>query len=574
MLEFDSRVRQFSQGVQTSVNRHALVMSDYIIENFKHPRNGRDQWSFLDHEFQIAIADEKEADMAILKCAQVGLSELSIRISLAFCAMNDYRKIAYVLPTAKFSSEFASTRFGPAIESSEYIKSVLSKEVDNTGAKRVGTCFLIMRGTSGTTAAISVDLDCIITDEIDHCNQDVLGSFASRLQHSDLKLTKDFSTPTVPKYGISALYADSTQGHYMVRHSKCGQLVAPSFFRDVIIPGFDGGIAEYRKGDERFPGVFDAYVKCPSCGGPIDYSDFADPAGREWAHKHSISASGVTKKGFQVCPWDVPKYNPLVDVLTSIKRYKLHGDWVNFRCGTPYADSENSFLPLQKEGIGWSIASLRADTLGPRRVFIGADLGKQSWVVIGVPTVTGKLDIVCAEKIEVKDLENVNLGEFLVEVFRDLLGVRIIADAAPNYETAMYIHGFLNEGQAFGAYYGGSKANTLDIYTFNESSGIVTIDRTPSFDATAKAANSGQITFRDSPGFKVMAEHLDNLKKIKVMGAETFRWVNSGPDHYGHALNYCYTAFASVEERYIRGGLSAGVSVGAIKLKGENRNEH
>lgn len=592
-----NRIKQFAQGVQTSINRHALKVSEYICENFKHPRDSRNMWSWDDHEYQIAIVDEKHHEKAVKKCAQVGLSELSIREVLSFCAMNDFRKIAYVLPTAKFSSEFSSTRFDPAIESSDYISSVLSKDVDNTGAKKIGSCFLLMRGTSGTTAAISVDLDAIITDEIDFCNQDVLGSFASRLQHSDLKLTTDFSTPTVPDYGISALYDDSTQGHYMVRHSACESLVAPLFFKDVVIPSFDPGITEFRAADVagNMESLVAAYVKCPNCGGAISWSDFADASRREWVHKFSVGDSGISRVGFQVLPWDVPKYNPLLDVLTSIKRYKLHSDWVNFRCGADYADAENSFLEGAATGRGSNLDTLISGGSGYKRVFIGADLGKTSWIVVGVPDLAGKLRIICAESVVINDLDEVNLGVFLVKLHRILQGVRSIVDAAPNYETSMYMASQLMEGMAYGAYYGGSKQNTLDIYAFNDTTGVVTIERTNSFDATARAYNSGLIVVNESPGAVVSGgkrgssstpskdgsrratffQHLHNMKKIKVLGgggvigsgSDLSRWVSTGPDHYAHALNYCYTAFASVEERFHRGGRVGAVNVGSVKLK-------
>ena len=585
-----NRVSQFVQGVKTSINRHSLKMSEYICENFKHPRNNRIPWNFNDHEYQIAIVDEKHPDRVVKKCAQVGLSELSIRKALSFCAMMDYRKLAYVLPTAKFSSEFSSTRFDPAIESSEYISSVLSKDVDNTGAKKIGTCFLLMRGTSGTTAAISIDLDCIITDEIDFCNQDVLGSFASRLQHSDLKITEDFSTPTVPDYGVSALFADSTQGHYMVRHSKCEELVAPRFFSDVIIPAFDEGITAFRKDDLSSigDGILDAYIKCPNCGVAIGADDFSAASRREWVHKYSLG-SGISKVGFQVKPWDVPKYNPLVDVLTSIKRYKLYSDWVNFRCGVDYADAENSFLEFSAHGRGTSLEALETGGTGFQRVFIGADLGKTSWIVIGVPDGGGKLRIICAESVLINDLEGVNLGTYLVILCRKLLCCRSIVDAAPNYETAMYMHSQLLEGQAYGAYYGSSKQNTLDIYAFNNANGVVTIERTNSFDATAKAYNAGMIVVNESEGTvgkrrslkggsvqrPPFFQHLHNMKKVRVLSgggvigssSDLSRWVSTGPDHFAHALNYCYTAFASVEERFRGQGRVGGVSVGSVKLK-------
>lgn len=569
-----SKLNTFSQGVRTSLDRHSLVKSAWICENFKHPRNDRLPWSFDDHEYQIAIVDEPSSDKCIKKCAQVGLSELSIRDSLSFCAMHDYRKMAYVLPTSKFSSEFSSTRFDPAIESSPYVTGVLSKDVDNTGTKKIGSCFLIMRGTSGTTSAISVDLDAIITDEIDFCNQDVLGSFASRLQHSDLKLTSDFSTPTVPDYGISALFDESTQGRYRVRHSKCGRLVAPEFYNDTIIPGFDNPITEYTKEDRFHPGVQKAFLMCPHCRRQIAWADFANPDAREWVHAHPDR----DKKGFQVMPWDVPRYNPLSEVLYSINKYKLHSDWVNFRLGLDHSSAEDSFMKevIERNTSGLGATLKTIVNQGYRRVFIGADLGKTSWVVIGVPTSTG-LRIVCAESVQVKSLTNNSLGQYLTELFRSLLAQKAIVDAAPNYETALYMTSNLFEKQSYGAYYAGPKTNILDIYNFNDKEGIVVMDRNGSFDDLAKAVNGGVITFcnptevtKDKEGnsVSVMLAHLTAMKKVKTLtnAGTVMKWTNTGPDHFCHALNYCYAAYASVNERF-ETHLDMGIVIGKVKMK-------
>lgn len=571
-----TKVRAFRQGLQTSINRHSLIKSQWVVENFKHPRNDRLTWCWDDHEYQIDIIDEESSDKCVKKCAQVGLSELSIRESLSFCAMHDYRKMAYVLPTSKFSSEFSSTRFDPAIESCDYIKSVLSKDVDNTGVKKIGTSFLVMRGTSGTTSAISIDLDAIITDEIDFCNQDVLGSFASRLQHSDLKITSDFSTPTVPDYGISALFDISSQGRYMVKHSKCGKWVAPTFYNDVIIPGFDRPLTEYTKEDRFHPGVQDAHMLCPHCRGVIAWSDFVDAGRRQWVHMYSDRH----KKGYHVMPWDVPKYNELQDVLFSIHKYKLHSDWVNFRLGLDHSSAENSFLKevilRNTSGQGCSLKSVVG--AGYQRVFIGADLGKTSWIVIGIGTDKG-LRVVCSESVKVSDLPEQNLGKYLVQLMRQLVGVRSIVDAAPNYETALYMAANLYDKQAYGAYYGGSKTNILDIYNFNDKEGIVNIDRNGSFDDLSKAVNSGTVTFCEPTEFvidkegnkeSVLVKHLCSMKKVKEMTSKgsVATWKNTGPDHFSHALNYCYAAYASVNERFSV-GVSVGVNVGKVKMKQE-----
>lgn len=555
------------ESVQTAIDRNRLLRSDWIIRNFKHPKKVKESWSFKDHEYQIDIIDDPAQDMVVKKCAQVGVSELEIRDTLAFCAMHDYVKVAYVLPTSKFSNEFSATRFVPAIESSETISEMMSKDVDNTGVKRIGTCFLMMRGTSGTVAAISVDLDMLVIDEIDFCNQEVIGSFSSRLQHSLLKITKNFSTPTVPDYGVSALFNESSRAIRMVKCGCCGEWVAPDFFRDVIIPGFDKKIEDFRKDDAYHPGIKQSYLSCPSCHNELTVDVLNDPERREWIHEFP----GILRRGYHVRPWDVPTFNPIPDVLFGVTRYKLHSDWVNFRVGSDYTSAENSFLieRLEKntlESTGWSIDNL--STAGVKGIFVGADLGKLAHVLVGVATDMG-LTVVAAEVVDVREISENNLGKYLVKLFRGCAGSRIIVDAAPNYETALYLHNTLYEKQAYGAYYGGESKSSLDIYQFNEIKGIVTIDRTASLDDTCKAFNAGTVKWSQMGSLPVVKEHLKSLKKVKKLtsAGATEVWDKTGPDHFGHALNYLYAAYASVEDRFVYKGVGLLPRVSGIVLK-------
>lgn len=279
-------------------------------------------------------------------------------------------------------------------------------------------------------------------------------------------------------------------------------------------------------------------------------------------------------------PWDVPKYNELQEVLFSIHRYKLHSDWVNFRLGLDHSSAENSFLKevIERNTSGTGCTADNIVSKGYRRVYIGADLGKTSWITIGIDTDAG-LRIICAVSITVASLPEQNLGKFLVMLMRQLAGIRSIVDAAPNYETALYMTNNLYDTQAYGAYYGGSKTNILDIYNFNDKEGIVSMDRDASFDDLAKAVNSGLITFceptevvvdKDGNKESVLMKHLCAMKKVKVMTSKgkLATWTNTGPDHFAHALNYCYAAYASVNERFSV-GVNVGVSMGKVKLKQE-----
>lgn len=557
----NTQIKLFKETIQARLDRKSLVMSDWICKNFPNPRNDRLPWSFKDHEFQIEIANVPETDreVVVTKCAQVGLTTLQIRLILGFLATHDYLKAAYVLPTASFAREFTQSRLDPTIEGSPVIAGLVSTDTDNTSIKRIGTCFLIMRGTSGTTAAISVDLDLIIIDELNFAVMDVVSSFESRLQHSDLKLRRDFSTPTLPGYGVSALYAESSKGVRLVKHEKCEQWVEVQFFNDVVIPGFDKGVADFRAEHLGLIDVHEAYYKCSHCGGAISEGNMADPDRREWVHQRP----GHFRKGFQVTPWDVPRWNPLHDVLSSIRRYS-YADWNMFRLGLDYESSENSFMEsvMQRNSVIPAVSLQDLMAGGYYGLFIGVDLGKVCHVVIGAAGQNG-LDILCAEQVEVSKLPEQHMGKFLVQLFRAVRGVKMISDAAPDYSVSLYIHSM---GCGYGAYYGTN--STLDILHFDDVKGVVRIDRDLQFDELASEVNAGRVRF--PVGCNLLVEHFKVVKKVTVQTAQGMveKWTStSTADHFAHATLYCWAAYASVEERFSRSSLVLPPTVGKVRMR-------
>ena len=391
------KINFFSESLKNSLDRTSLVHSKWIEKNFKDPRNDRKQFSFKDHEFQVEIVDDDSVGVVVRKCAQVGLSTLQIRYILAFCSVNNYLKCAYILPTAKFANEFSATRVQPAIYSSDVVSN-LAKEGDtsNVGIKEIGTCFLVMKGSTGQSQAISLDLDLLIVDELNFCDMEVIGSFASRLQHSDLKFTRHFSTPTVADYGIDSLYNESSQAERAVYCSRCNSWQVIDFYRDCIIPGFLDGVAGFNKSSSGFPGIASAYLQCDNCKGELTLENLNNPSLREWVRAYPDRDTS----GYQVRYWDVPAYNTTPEVLASSSKYTLHSDWVNFRIGSSYSDQESSFLPEalhlarkpsylnEYRGINNNNSTITISTISSiisKNVFIGVDLGKVSHVVIGVP---------------------------------------------------------------------------------------------------------------------------------------------------------------------------------------------
>jgi hypothetical protein len=568
-FKVSSVAQTFRQSVEAQIDRSSLVTSQWIEKNFTNPKDSRKNWSFADHEFQIDIANQGDdvREVCVIKPAQTGLSTLQIRIILAFLIQHNNLKAAYVLPTSKFASEFTQSRVNPTIDDSPVISRLVSTDTDNTSLKKIGSCFLLMRGTSGTSSAISFDLDMIIVDENDFCSQTVLGSYNSRLQHSDLKLRRDFSTPTLPGYGISEKYADSSQAVRLVKCEHCSEWVELNFWTDVMIPGFNYGTAsdkpmsEWRKEMAMHPGIEGCWYKCPHCGEEITGEVLNNPERRQWVDKFP----GHWRRGFRVSPWDVPKYNPLQEILRSVKDYS-YSDYNNFRLGLAYESAENSFLlsVILRNTVVRRVTL--ADLLrgGIYGVYIGVDLGKIAHVTVGLPSPRG-LDIICAERVKVADLPDCNLGAYLVRLARVTRSVRMVIDAMPDYSVSLHAH---QMGVGYGAEY--ARASGLDIYQWDDNKGVVKIERDGHFDDLAQWVNGGRVGF--PVGEDLMSAHLSVLKKAKVQTSKGIeeRWTStSSEDHFGHALGYCFAGFSSVEARWGLAKVFPGVGVGKVAVGGQ-----
>ncbi len=572
----------YLEGIRAQIDRSTLVQSEWMVKNFRHPKNDRLPWSFQDHEFQIEIVNQGD-DVPVVwvpKCAQVGLSTVQICCILSFCATHDFLKTAYVLPTAKFATEFSAMRMDPAILASPTIRGLVSHETDNTGMKKIGTCFLVMRGTTGESQAISVDLDQLIIDEMNFCNQKVLSAFSSRLQHSELKLRRNFSTPTLPDFGVSAGYEQSTKAVRAVFCSHCNTWVIPDFFNDVVIPGFDRPVTAYRKGDHDHPGVKEAYLQCPSCRRALTVENLNDPDKREWVHQHPDRR----EKGYQVYPWDVPRLNPIPEILYDIKNYSYQ-DWNNFRLGLAHESAENSFITeVVRRNAVIPPVSLQ-DLLAGGRVmgtFIGSDLGKVHHLMIGIPNRTlGTLDIIFIARVDTAvDLRPYDgaYGPYLKQLALKSSSIRTVLDHAPSWEPALFLHQQLPEGKSYGAYYTESDKASLDIYDFKDNKGAVNIQRDKHFDDVVAAVNGGKIRFpilepaaAGSSEMERVIAHLRTMKKVRQVNSKGIaeeKWVStSDEDHYAHALGYLWCAYASVEERFSTTQLILPPRFGKVRLK-------
>ena len=162
------------ERVKTAVlKKHtAASIAKWITENTFYAGQ---PYSYVDHEFQGVVLSDVSRDVVVRKCSQIGLSECSARMALALVNVLSPYTVAYTLPTAAFAGTFAKTRMDPVIEGSPVMRSNVHRTTNNNEVKQFGSSFLYIRGAASTNAPISIPVDHLVHDEVDFCDQEVLG---------------------------------------------------------------------------------------------------------------------------------------------------------------------------------------------------------------------------------------------------------------------------------------------------------------------------------------------------------------------------------------------------------------
>lgn len=539
-----SLARSFLERVRSGLSqtRNLSQLAEWVTNNTRNPKDPSKNWSFADHEFQVDILNDSTNDLVVKKCAQVGLSEVSIRMALGLIDIFPRSTAIYTLPTGGFATNFVKTRIDPVIEDSPEMRARLDSEVDNTGLKRIGGSYLYIRGTFSKNAAISVPADILIHDEVDFSNQEVLSSYTSRLGHvkeEDI-VRRRFSTPTIAGYGVSELFEHSTQNWYAVKCHRCSTWQVPTFLADTVLPGFDRRMVDLEKEDLSDPRVRvnEAYLACPRCRKELSTANLADPACRQWV----AARPDEIRAGYQVQPFDVPTINTIPRIIKGIRDYDKKPDWVNFRVGQDYQDADTSFLSAAVKNaicLPWAqpVAGAANGTV------MGIDVGKTSWIVIGQANELGGLDLIHYERVRLSNKEVLPARALELTGYFGV-GMTVI-DAAPEWTQAVAVMDALPSGRAFASYYSDQRKPKMSLVDPDEESRLVTVDRTGVIGQCASQVNGGKVRIAKAPDATTFSVHLDNIKRISKFdskGENREVWVNTGPDHYGHALFFATAA--------------------------------
>lgn len=353
--------------------------SDWVAANTT--LNGM-PFSTKGYEFQKAILNDMHPNLNVMKCSQIGLSEVQIRKALAFVTRNRGVSLIFSLPKEDLFRRMSQTRVQPLVMADRVFNLAQDRDsVRSMGIIQIGKSFLYL--TSCTEGdATSTAADAVFNDELDLSDQKFIALFNSRLQNSDWKIRQSFSTPTFAAYGIDQEYQLSDQHKYLHRCSACNHWNFPEFNRKFcVLPEVLDEIEDLTEINSEMYNTMDfskTYVKCEKCSNRLEGE-------RSWVPTYP---GRVNSRGYQVTPFSTDRIpiREIVKQLVSYKKQDYIRGWYNTVLGKTYSDAQTQ-IPLEAIEAAMakgspSITELPHDTA----LAIGIDVGQTCHFVVSDTT--------------------------------------------------------------------------------------------------------------------------------------------------------------------------------------------
>lgn len=509
-----------------SIDRASMTMSAWIATNTflkKKP------FSFDNYAFQQAIVDDLHPNLDVVKCSQVGLTEVQIRKALALVVRNNGINGIFTMPNDKMFKRVSQTRVQPTIEGSPVFNPEGSKDwTRSMGILQFDQSFLYVTGaTEGDATSISADF--VFNDEVDLTDQQMLALFNSRLQHSLMRINQRFSTPTHVGYGIDKSFSGSDQHEYMCRCHACRHWNVPDFsLKFVHIPGLPDYVEDLSEIDVKINDLIDlggAYVMCERCQAPLDL-DNVDM--REWVPRHP---NRIDARGYYVRPFVTSKLDVayIVQQLLKYKERDFLRGWYNTVLGKAHTDAN---ARLSEADIRANFIHQQPLPLSPEDpVCLGIDVGLTCHVVIGKVTPLG---IVIAQFLTVPADQLVQWVQEFASKHRLVSGAM---DRHPYTPTANAVFE-VTQGKVYPVEYRGEK----EINPKKDELGNITYfqaNRTLLIDEAVKRIRKRELPMAGYGNYDhVVIEHLRDMVRDEKPEEEA-TWIKlNGNDHYFHAIGF------------------------------------
>jgi hypothetical protein len=407
---------------------------------------------------------------------------------------------------------------GPLLQDNRFLSRQV-RDTDTAGLKRIGSAYLYLRGMVSSVGIKSIPVDQIVFDELDEAPPEAKSLARERLAHSDFKRVIELSNPSLPNYGIDEAYQQSDQRHWTLRCDGCGTWTA----LDKEFPATLG--QEVKIIRERDDGEF--YRACPKCGGELDVDE------GEWV------ADFPDRKihGYRISQLFSQKVDP-GEILQEYRRTRFPERFYNMKIGLAWADTSNRLDEATvlaccgEHGIEDRFRSRE-------RCSMGVDTGKELHVVIS-RFVEGSRET--RQVIYIGTRQDYSELDDLMECFSVST---CVIDALPEIHAT---RAFANRhsGQVYLNYFVESQRGS---YSWDMKEYIVRENRTEALDASRQIVRDRKVVLpRGGKVIQEFASHLaadvKQLIEDEETGAQQYRYVRTGTNHYSLAFTYDCVAWS------------------------------
>ncbi|ESY35753.1 phage terminase large subunit family protein [Mesorhizobium sp. C386A] len=507
-----------------------MTMSAFIEANTTLKKK---PFSFKGYEFQRQIVDDMHPNLAVIKCSQVGLTEIQIRKFFSFLKRTTAVNGIFSLPNDEMYKRVSKTRIKPIVDDEPVFNQhdTSKKPARSMDLYQVDDSFgFITGGKEGD--ATSINADIMFNDEVDLTDQEILALYGSRLQGSRIKIRQGFSTPTFEGYGIDSMFKASDQHEYLCRCSRCNHWNLPTFTPKFInIPGLSSDLNDLSEIDNDMVMKMDldaAFTMCEHCGAKLD---LLDPSKFEWVPRHP----GRLSRGYWVRPYCAPELNTIryiVEQLLDYKRKNSIRRWYNTVLGQPYNDASARLSIPEIEAVMKGEGNVDVPLGSP--VAVGCDVGQTCHLVVAdlrhaVPVVFKWLQVPADE---------------LKQAFADLRAqYNVVAGGMDLNPYAPLAHEIRDESKSVVMpieYATSLKAAPISLVK-DETDKIthVSSNRTGIIDKTVGSIRGHRIAFAGYGSKKLVIQtHLQDMVRVELP-EQPAKWVKlTGDDHFFHALGY------------------------------------
>lgn len=509
-----------------------MTMTDWVCSNTT--LAGR-PFTVKGYEFQEAILNDMHPNLDVIKCSQVGLTEVEIRKALAFLKRNRGVKLIFSLPNEKLYDKISKSRIQPIVNKDKVFnpdsptRPVRSKEVMQFD----DSWLYVTACTEGD--ATSTSADAVFNDEVDISPQDMLVLFNSRLQNSEFKINQRFSTPSFPSFGIDAGFQASDQHLNLIKCVYCNHWNWPELARRFInIPGLPDHIEHITEIDDSIIDDIDivaSHVQCEKCKSPLE---LGDPSLRQWVPKYPGRSHA---RGYHVTPFSTSRL-PVSYILTQLLKYKkrdyLRG-FHNTVLGLPYSDG-NIRLELDAINACFTSEMMIPEISRDLPVWAGIDVGQTCHIVLGTGT--------CAENMRAFAFKTIHIDKLVATVEQidkdyNLVGGSI--DRHPYEPTADEVMR-KSKGKIIPVEYRGREEVKLSYNEFDDLT-HAQVDRTSMLDTVVRVIKNRSFQMSGFQHFKsIIIEHLRDMVRDE-QPEKPATWVKlTQQDHFFHSIGFLLVA--------------------------------